>query len=258
MFRLDAIAFMWKRMGTDCQGQPEVHAITQALRAVTRIACPAVAFKAEAIVAPSKLLAYLGQGRYTGKVSDLAYHNSLMVQVWSMLATRDVRLAAQALSIFGDHSDVMAARMTGWAMLCASSVQEAHDMALIAQNATLASRIPFIHFFDGFRTSHEVAKIEVLDDAEHGVLLHVLDEGEALDAVDLELEHRVRLADDQADLVGGERDVLRLGAVAVEHRGDLAGATGAARGALAELGALLDGNSYLGHGGVLLVASGEM
>ncbi|HEU4937404.1 MAG TPA: pyruvate:ferredoxin (flavodoxin) oxidoreductase [Vicinamibacterales bacterium] len=75
-------------------------------------------------------------------------------------------LAAQALSIFGDHSDVMAARMTGWAMLCSSSVQEAHDLALIAQNATLASRIPFIHFFDGFRTSHEVSKIEVLDDAD--------------------------------------------------------------------------------------------
>ncbi|WP_436007632.1 alpha-amylase family protein [Knoellia sp. LjRoot47] len=97
VFRLDAIAFMWKRMGTDCQGEPEVHAITQALRALTRIACPAVAFKAEAIVAPSKLLAYLGQGRYSGKVSDLAYHNSLMVQVWSMLATKDVRLAAHAL-----------------------------------------------------------------------------------------------------------------------------------------------------------------
>ena len=73
-------------------------------------------------------------------------------------------LAAQALSIFGDHSDVMAARTTGWAMLCSSSVQEAHDLALIAQNATLASRIPFLHFFDGFRTSHEVSKIEVLDD----------------------------------------------------------------------------------------------
>jgi len=75
-------------------------------------------------------------------------------------------LAAQALSIFGDHSDVMAARMTGWAMLCSSSVQEAHDLALIAQHATLASRIPFIHFFDGFRTSHEVSKIEVLDDGD--------------------------------------------------------------------------------------------
>src|SRR6187399_3688317 len=64
-------------------------------------------------------------------------------------------LATQALSIFGDHSDVMAARMTGWAMLCSSSVQEAHDLALVAETATLASRIPFVHFFDGFRTSHE-------------------------------------------------------------------------------------------------------
>jgi pyruvate-ferredoxin/flavodoxin oxidoreductase len=73
-------------------------------------------------------------------------------------------IATQALSIFGDHSDVMAARMTGWAMLCSSSVQEAHDLALVAQNATLASRIPFVHFFDGFRTSHEVSKIAVLSD----------------------------------------------------------------------------------------------
>ena len=97
VLRLDAIAFMWKKLGTDCQGLPQVHAITQVLHAVTRIACPAVAFKAEAIVAPSKLLAYLGTGEFSGKVSDLAYHNSLMVQVWSMLAARDVRLAAQAL-----------------------------------------------------------------------------------------------------------------------------------------------------------------
>jgi len=73
-------------------------------------------------------------------------------------------LAAQALSIFGDHQDVMAARTTGFAMLAASSVQEAHDMALIAQAATLRSRIPFIHFFDGFRTSHEVNKINFLSD----------------------------------------------------------------------------------------------
>ena len=68
-------------------------------------------------------------------------------------------LAAQALSIFGDHQDVMAARTTGFAMLSSASVQEAHDMALIAQAATLESRIPFIHFFDGFRTSHEVNKL---------------------------------------------------------------------------------------------------
>jgi pyruvate-ferredoxin/flavodoxin oxidoreductase len=73
-------------------------------------------------------------------------------------------LAAQALSIFGDHSDVMAVRNAGFAQLSSSSVQEAHDMALIAQTATLESRIPFIHFFDGFRTSHEVNKLNILSD----------------------------------------------------------------------------------------------
>ncbi len=73
-------------------------------------------------------------------------------------------VATHALSIFGDHSDVMAARSTGFGMLASSSVQEAHDLALIAQSATLESRVPFVHFFDGFRTSHEVAKIEELDD----------------------------------------------------------------------------------------------
>ena len=71
-------------------------------------------------------------------------------------------LAAQALSIFGDHSDVMACRATGYAMLCSASVQEVMDFALISQAATLEGRIPFLHFFDGFRTSHEVAKIETL------------------------------------------------------------------------------------------------
>ena len=73
-------------------------------------------------------------------------------------------VATHALSIFGDHSDVMAVRSTGWAMLCSASVQEATDMALIAQAATLKSRVPFVHFFDGFRTSHEVQKIEMLSD----------------------------------------------------------------------------------------------
>ena len=97
VLRLDAIAFTIKRKGTDCQGQPEVHAITEVLRALTRIACPAVDLKAEAIVAPTELLQYLGQGKYTGKVSDLAYHNSLMVQIWSMLAARDTTLAVEAL-----------------------------------------------------------------------------------------------------------------------------------------------------------------
>ncbi|MBZ0116904.1 MAG: pyruvate:ferredoxin (flavodoxin) oxidoreductase, partial [Sandaracinaceae bacterium] len=73
-------------------------------------------------------------------------------------------VATHALSIFGDHSDVMAARSTGFAMLASSSVQEAHDMAAIAQAATLRSRVPFVHFFDGFRTSHEVSKIQLLSD----------------------------------------------------------------------------------------------
>jgi pyruvate-ferredoxin/flavodoxin oxidoreductase len=73
-------------------------------------------------------------------------------------------LAAQALSIFGDHQDVMAARTTGFAILASASVQEAHDMALISQAATLESRIPFIHFFDGFRTSHEVNKLFLIPD----------------------------------------------------------------------------------------------
>ncbi|HEX8095494.1 alpha-amylase family protein [Jatrophihabitans sp.] len=95
--RLDAIAFLWKRMGTNCQNQPEVHAITQALHALTRIVCPALLFKAEAIVGPADLVHYLGQGPHHGKVSDLAYHNSLMVQIWSMLAAGDARLAAHAL-----------------------------------------------------------------------------------------------------------------------------------------------------------------
>ena len=73
-------------------------------------------------------------------------------------------VATQALSIFGDHSDVMAARTTGFALLCSSSVQEAQDMAAIATMATLEARVPFLHFFDGFRTSHEVAKIERLSE----------------------------------------------------------------------------------------------
>jgi len=73
-------------------------------------------------------------------------------------------LAAQGLSIFGDHADVMAVRQTGFALLSSSSVQEAHDLALIAHAATLTTRVPFLHFFDGFRTSHELNSIEMLSD----------------------------------------------------------------------------------------------
>ncbi|CUR59515.1 Alpha amylase, catalytic region [metagenome] len=97
VLRLDAIAFVWKRLGTNCQNQPEVHAITQVLRTVAKIAAPALTFKAEAIVGPRDLVQYLGLGPHAGRVSDLAYHNSLMVQVWSMLATGDTILARRAL-----------------------------------------------------------------------------------------------------------------------------------------------------------------
>jgi len=91
-------------------------------------------------------------------------------------------IAAQALSIFGDHSDAMAVRQTGWAMLASGSVQETHDFSLIASAATLRTRIPFLHFFDGFRTSHEVSKIEYLTDED---LRTMVDE-------DLILAHRAR------------------------------------------------------------------
>ncbi len=91
-------------------------------------------------------------------------------------------LATQALCIFGDHSDVMAARATGFAMLCSKNVQEAMDFALISQAATLESRIPFIHFFDGFRTSHEIQKIEELS----------LDEMRAMIDDELVMAHRMR------------------------------------------------------------------
>src|SRR5881394_2116725 len=80
-------------------------------------------------------------------------------------------VAAHALSIFGDHSDVMACRSTGWGMLAAASVQETMDFALISQAASLRSRIPFIHFFDGFRTSHEVSKIAVLSKEDLAALI---------------------------------------------------------------------------------------
>ena len=78
------------------------------------------------------------------------------------VAARSV--AAQGLSIFGDHSDVMAVRATGFALLASASVQEAHDLALVAHTATLATRVPFLHFFDGFRTSHELNTVELLTD----------------------------------------------------------------------------------------------
>jgi len=98
------------------------------------------------------LLMIPNMNKIAGELTPTAFHVSART------------LATHALSIFGDHSDVMFCRATGWAMLCSNSVQEAMDLALIAHAASLESRIPFLHFFDGFRTSHEVNKIEMLSD----------------------------------------------------------------------------------------------
>ncbi len=102
-------------------------------------------------------------------------------------------LAAQGLSIFGDHSDVMAARATGFAFLASASVQEAHDLALVAQAASLITRVPFVHFFDGFRTSHELNTIELLDD----------DDLRALVPAELVRAHRARALSPERPFIRG-------------------------------------------------------
>ena len=116
------------------------------------------------------LLMIPNMNKIAGELTPTAFHVSART------------VATHALSIFGDHSDVMFCRTTGFAMLCSNSVQEAMDFALIAHAASLESRIPFLHFFDGFRTSHEVNKIEVLSD----------DQIRALINMDLVIEHRQR------------------------------------------------------------------
>ena len=98
VLRLDAAPFLWKRLGTDCQNQPEAHLLLQAFRALTRLAAPGLVLKAEAIVSPEMLVAVPRRARPVPPECDLAYDNQLMVMLWSTLATRDVRLAEHALS----------------------------------------------------------------------------------------------------------------------------------------------------------------
>ncbi|HEV2253304.1 MAG TPA: amylosucrase [Streptosporangiaceae bacterium] len=98
VLRVDAAPFLWKRIGTDCQNQPEAHALLRAFRALTRLAAPGLVLKAEAIVSPEMLVPYLGGHDRFRPECDLAYDNQLMVMLWSTLATRDVRLAEAALS----------------------------------------------------------------------------------------------------------------------------------------------------------------
>jgi pyruvate-ferredoxin/flavodoxin oxidoreductase len=116
------------------------------------------------------LLMIPNMNKIAGELTPTAFHVSART------------LATHALSIFGDHSDVMSCRTTGFAMLCSNSVQEAMDMALIAHAAALESRIPFLHFFDGFRTSHEVNKIEMLNENDLRALINM----------DRVIEHRQR------------------------------------------------------------------
>ena len=97
IFRLDAVPVMWRRMGTSCLNQPEVHELLQALHALAKLAAPGVVFKAEAIVSPDDLVPYLGGHHRYRPECELAYHNQLMVMLWSSLATKDARLATQAL-----------------------------------------------------------------------------------------------------------------------------------------------------------------
>ncbi|MBC8094040.1 MAG: alpha-amylase family protein, partial [Pseudonocardia sp.] len=97
IFRMDAVPFMAKRLGTTCMNQPEVHDILQALHALVKLAAPATVFKAEAIVAPEQLVGYLGAHDRYRPECELAYHNQLMVMLWSSLATKDARLAVQSL-----------------------------------------------------------------------------------------------------------------------------------------------------------------
>ena len=97
VLRLDAVAFMWKRMGTRCQSEPEVHMILRALRAVTRVCAASVLHLEEAIVGPAEMLTYFGRGEHDGREGNLAYHNNLMVQFWSALATRDTGLMTHVM-----------------------------------------------------------------------------------------------------------------------------------------------------------------
>ncbi len=156
VLRLDAVAFMWKRMGTDCENQPEAHAILQAFRALSRIAAPALLLKAEAIVPPPQLVPYLGQGRATGKECEVAYHNVFMVMLWSSLAERKTTLMTHALqqipAIPSGASWLTYARChddIGWAVT-------EEDAAAVGLNGFLHRRF-LSEFYDG-RFPHSFAR----------------------------------------------------------------------------------------------------
>jgi len=159
MLRLDAAPFMWKREGTICQNEPEVHVLLTTLRALISVATPSTAFKAEAIVGPQELTLYLGAGQPERHECDLAYNNQLMVMLWSSLATGDAELMANALRRMGPipaaaawvnyvrcHDDI------GWAIMPADAASVGWD--------SLAHRDFLLQFFSGrFATSFATGEI---------------------------------------------------------------------------------------------------
>ncbi|MCA9971978.1 MAG: alpha-amylase family protein [Anaerolineales bacterium] len=138
VLRLDAVAFMWKRMGTDCENQPEAHAILQAFRALSRIAAPGLLLLAEAIVPPPQLVPYLGQGPATNKECEIAYHNVFMVMLWSSLAERKVALLTHALQ-------QMPAIPTGTSWLAYVRCHDDIGWAVTDENAAAVGLNGFLH-----------------------------------------------------------------------------------------------------------------
>ena len=132
VLRFDAVAFIWKRMGTACRSEPEVHMILQALRAASRIVAPSVIHLEEAIVGPAEMIPYLGQGAHTGKEGNLAYHNSLMVQFWSSLASRDTRMMRHVLETHFPETIPNATYATY--LRCHDDIGRARDGYLIHQD----------------------------------------------------------------------------------------------------------------------------
>ncbi len=159
VFRLDAVAFMWKRLGTQSQNQLEVFDLLQALRSCSRIATPAVAHKAEAIVSPDDLVKYFGVGKHHGKVSNLAYHNSLMVQYWSALASRDTRLMTHTLREFPRTPNSIA---WGTYIRCHDDIGWAvtdEDAAAIGLNGFLHRKFLSDYYAGEFEGSHAKGQV---------------------------------------------------------------------------------------------------
>jgi amylosucrase len=222
VFRLDAVAFMWKRLGTTCQNLPEVHDILQALVQATRAAAPGVIHKAEAIVGPKDLVPYLGQGRHEGRVSHLAYHNNLMVQFWSSLASRDTRLMTHVLRTHFPESF----RRAGWAtyLRCHDDIGWAiteEDAAHVPHLQAHAHRQFLADFYNGSfpgsfaRGADFQSNPETGDRRTNGSLASLCGLEQALDAGDpVQLDHAI------ARILMGHALIASFGGIPLLYMGD--------------------------------------